>query len=244
MTVRVPWMLTLSKSSRSSLAGAGEAQWKTRDTSFRDCSRAWGIVCQTTIEWMNEYHWIVFEKSTAFLFCDTVLGSVLSDHIPKVRVIVPPACRRGLPGGRRHRAARSSDGCRTQKPSIPDPPASPPGVCPGNRTPRWLHTVCCSVRQTGETALFTNWVVSETQPHHKRLKQNSQPLKVFQLTGRTRVAIMNEKNNRWVKYSGTRRALVSEDEKNVACSFKVCPCELFVHELAYFTIYLQQARAS
>jgi len=34
-------MFTLSNRMRSSLAGAGEAQWKTSDTSFSAASRAW-----------------------------------------------------------------------------------------------------------------------------------------------------------------------------------------------------------
>lgn len=53
ITVRVPWMLTLSNSPRSSLAGAGEAQWKTKDTSFRAGSRAWSRTRQRLHNW---YH--------------------------------------------------------------------------------------------------------------------------------------------------------------------------------------------
>lgn len=77
---------------------------------------------------------------------------------------VTPAYRTGLPGERWRRAARSSGGCQTQTPSNPAPPASPPGVCPGNQTPRWRHTVCYSVWQTktkGETLQLTDRVINK-----------------------------------------------------------------------------------
>lgn len=59
-----------------------------------------------------------------------------------------PVCRTGLPGGRWARAARSSDGCRTQRRSNLDAPAPPPSVCPEIQSLRSRRTVCCSKPHT------------------------------------------------------------------------------------------------
>lgn len=74
MTVRVPSMLTLSNSLRSSLAGAGEAQWKTRDTSFIASSRAWSRMGQSVGVGVRVYVYVCMyikrsSVETVYLYC-------------------------------------------------------------------------------------------------------------------------------------------------------------------------------
>lgn len=111
-----------------------------------------------------------------------------------------PVGRTGLPGGRWPRAARSSDGCRTQRRSSLDPTASPPGVCPETRTLRSQRTVYCSkshARTRTHTLLFTHLEIYdyETVQTHR---SNSCGHDAFGITnGETKCQALRWKYNIW-----------------------------------------------
>ena len=186
-TVRVPWMLTLWNSSRSSLAGAGDAQWNTRETSCRAVSRAYGQGANTykhtksvilhgeratahkstsctvflKLYFVQSHHYKAilindcpFSTIYCPLYCPVIsvlsllspvsLSSRLSCLLPYYFPVLdpflnPPACHIGPPDGRWRRAGRRSGGCQKQSQHSLSPEASPPGVCQGTLSPRWLH---------------------------------------------------------------------------------------------------------
>lgn len=122
----------------------------------------------------------------------TLSTSKSSPHVHPSCLRVSPVCRRGLPGGRRHQAARSSDGCRTQTLSSLDPATSPPSVCPGNQTPRWPHTVYYS----SVTRRLCDYQHTSSMLDNTRIMKGWSrfaPLKVF-LTHRSNTRGHNERN--------------------------------------------------